>query len=174
MQNVEWAQKMPFCFVCSTIKSMKHRDYKQFVSGQYYHLFNRGNAKSDLFLDSEDFSFLLYRCKENLFGRPMPQLDAGRYVRQLLPDGSFTLIAYCLMPNHFHWLLRQNEDVPVNVFVHKICTGYSKYFNKKYERIGHVFQDQFKAVDVVTEEQLLWLSAYIHTNPVVAGLVAHS
>ena len=134
-------------------------------------MFNRGNARDETFLDTEDFSFFLYRMKENLLGRPMPGVGPGRYPRILLPADSFALISYCLMPNHFHWLIRQDSDMPISQLVQKVCTSYAKYFNGKYERVGHIFQDRFKVVPVTTDAQLLWLSAYIHNNPVVAGVV---
>lgn len=149
---------------------MNTRDNKQFVPGGYYHVYNRGNAKGEVFYDEQDFSFFLYRFKENITGRLMS--NHGRYIRRLLPAGAFTLISYCLMPNHFHLLIRQNGDIPVSELLLRICTGYSKYFNRKYERVGHIFQDQFKAIMIDTDSYLLWLSAYIHTNPVVAGLAS--
>ena len=78
---------------------------------------------------------------------------------------------YVLMPNHFHLSAMQNTDLPLSVLITKICTSYSKYFNKKYKRVGSVFQDQFKAVLIKSNEQLLYLTYYIHNNPIKAGLV---
>src|SRR3989338_5281062 len=75
------------------------------------------------------------------------------------------------MPNHFHLLLRQNLDIPTSKLLLRVCTGYSKYFNKKYEKVGHVFQDQFKQITVGDNDYLRWLSCYIHQNPKVAGMV---
>jgi len=89
-----------------------------------------------------------------------------------LPAGAFDLIAYCLMPNHFHLLLKQNSEIPISKLISKICTSFSKYFNLKYERVGSVFQDQFKSVLVESDEQIRWLIEYIHSNPVKAGIVS--
>ena len=75
------------------------------------------------------------------------------------------------MPNHFHFLLRQNSEIPTTKLLARLCTSYSIYFNKKYQRVGHVFQDKFKQVVIENNKQLLWLAAYIHQNPKVAGLV---
>ena len=75
------------------------------------------------------------------------------------------------MPNHYHLLVRQNTELPISTLVLKVCSGYGKVFNKKYDRVGSLFQDQFKAVHVNRNEYLLHLSAYIHQNPKVAGLV---
>ena len=77
------------------------------------------------------------------------------------------------MPNHFHLLVRQNTDLPITQLILKICTGYSKYFNKKYDRVGVVFQDRFKAVRIKKNNQLLWVSYYIHKNPVDSKLVKY-
>jgi putative transposase len=93
------------------------------------------------------------------------------YVRKILPAGSFTLLSYCLMPNHFHLEIRQNGNVPISKLISKVCTSYGKYFNKKYGNMGGLFQDAFKAVSINSDSQLLWLSAYTHNNPRVARLV---
>ena len=156
---------------------MKNRDYKNFVQGGYYHLFNRGNGKQDVFLDDEDRKFFLFRLKENLFPKsPEGCLLGGSqahtpYIRKILPPGCFTLLCYCLMPNHVHFLIRQNTELPISKLIGKVFTSYSKYFNTKYERVGHVFQDRIKAVRVENDSQLMWLSSYIHNNPKVAELV---
>lgn len=144
---------------------MNNRDYKQFGQGGYYHIYNRGNNKQDIFLDEEDRKCFLFRIREALY----PEYASGR--RKPLPIGSFTLLTYCLMPNHFHLLIRQNLLTPVSEFIKKLCTGYSKYFNKKHDRVGHLFQDQFKAILIPNDSYLMWVSAYIHQNPKVAGLV---
>ena len=159
---------------------MNNRDYKKFAPDCYYHIVNRGNGKQDIFLDDEDSKFFIFRLRENLFptdfrkSHPIHSRLNGRwqYIRKALPDGAFTLLCYCLMPNHFHLLIRQNALVNINKLISKVCTSYSKYFNKKYERVGHVLQDKFKAVLVASDAQLLWVSAYIHQNPQVAGLVS--
>jgi len=126
----------------------------------------------DIFKDHLDYGFFLKRLKENLFPSTWAPSAGERYERKLLPEGAFTLICYCLMPNHFHFLLRQNTELPISALMVKVCGGYSKYFNKKYSRVGSVFQDQFKASHVSDNSYLLWLSAYIHQNPRVAGLAS--
>lgn len=149
---------------------MNNRDYKQFAPGSVYHLYNRGVGKMDIFLDEEDYLFFLRRIKETLY--PALVSSVGRrYVPTKLPEGAFDLLLYVLMPNHIHFGVMQNTELPLSAFMSKICTSYSKYFNKKYDRVGSLFQDQFKAVVVTSNEQLLWLAAYIHNNPVKAGLV---
>ena len=145
---------------------MRNRDYKISAPGEYFHIYNRGNAKERIFIEDQDFTFFLMRLKQNLF----PNQEKGRSRLQFLPPDSFSVVCYCLMPNHFHFLIRQNTDLPIGKLLLKLCTSYSMYFNKKYDRVGHIFQDQFKQVLVGDNEYLTWLSAYIHQNPKVAGL----
>jgi REP element-mobilizing transposase RayT len=144
--------------------SMRYRDYKESAPGMYYHAFNRGNAKQNIFVDDSDYLFFLLRLRQNL----KPDGSEGRHFRPL-PAGAFSLVAYCLMPNHFHFVIRQNIDLSTSALIGKLCTSYSMYFNKKYERVGHVFQDQFKQIPVKDDRYLLWLSAYVHLNPVKDG-----
>lgn len=145
---------------------MSNRDYKDSAPGTYFHVYNRGNKKEDVFLDESDFRFFLLRLKQYLFS---DERDKNRL--NLLPKDSFSLISYCLMPNHFHLLLRQNLDTPTSKLLLRVCTSYSKYFNKKYDKVGHIFQDQFKQITIGDNDYLKWLSCYIHQNPKVAGLV---
>jgi putative transposase len=146
---------------------MNTRDYKQYGKGEYYHIYNRGNLKADIFLDDEDYKSFLFRLQRNLF----PEEDFSKIRTQKLPANCFSLVAYCLMPNHYHLLIRQNTDLPTSKLITKICTSYAKYFNKKYDRVGHLFQDKFRQALVDNDSYLLWLSAYIHQNPAVARLV---
>jgi len=161
---------------------MGNRDYKKFAPGCIYHVYNRGVNKINIFNDIQDNKLFLSRLRENLF----PELKLSEdvclgdsrkihtpYKRKKLPAKSFDLIAYCLMPNHFHLLIKQNNNVSVSKLIGKVCTSYSKYFNLKHKRVGSLFQDQFKAVYVDSNEYLLWLSAYIHLNPVMANLVKY-
>ena len=145
---------------------MNNRDYKNCSPGEFYHIYNRGNAKNDIFINDEDFKFFLLRLRQNLF----PDEDSSNRI-QHLPKGSFSLISYCLMPNHFHFIIKQNSEIPTSKLILKVCTSYSKYFNKKYERVGHVFQDRFKQVHINDNSYLIWLVAYVHQNPKVAGLI---
>ena len=147
---------------------MGNRDYKESGENAYFHVYNRGNSKNDIFLSDEDYRLFILRLNQNLF----PDLyKPKRIFSDPLPEGSFSLISYCLMPNHFHLLIRQNKSLPISRLILKVCTSYSKYFNRKYDRVGHVFQDQYKQVLVDHNDYLKWLSAYIHQNPVTAGIV---
>ncbi|MEK7618193.1 MAG: transposase [Patescibacteria group bacterium] len=154
---------------------MNYRDYKQFAPNTIQHIFNRGTDKQNILIDDEDRSFFLWRLKEAVFpdlfpGKPSP----GGYKKKNLPVRAFSILAYCLMPNHFHLLIRQNSEVPITKLLSKVCTSYSKYFNKKYDRVGGLFQDQYKTIRVENDAYLQWVSAYIHDNPVTAGFVSNA
>jgi REP element-mobilizing transposase RayT len=127
----------------------------------------------NIFCDKQDYEFFLNRLSENLVGT-VGKGKMGTYTRKTVPQGSFDLVAYCLMPNHFHLLLRQNTDLSISKLVSKISTSFSKYFNLKYDRVGSVFQDQFKSVVVESDAQLRWLVEYIHQNPVKAGITSRA
>lgn len=150
---------------------MNYRDYKIFFPGGVYHIFNRGVNRQDICRTDSDYSLFLWRLKEQILSIPLPLAKHNSYRRKVFQPGLFQMLAYCIMPNHFHLLVRQLGDTPVSELLLRVMTGYSKVFNIKYERIGSLFQDQFKMVRAETDEQLLWLSAYIHQNPKVAGLV---
>ena len=140
-----------------------------FSIDEYYHIYNRGNDKREIFLDDFDrdrFVKLLYLC--NSFNpvviKELPQGDTLGVDR-----GSSTLVdigAYCLMPNHFHLLVREREEGGITSFMKKLSTGYSMYFNIKNKRTGKLFEGVFKAVHVDDDQYLKYLFAYIHLNPV--------
>ena len=149
---------------------MARRDYKEFAVNEIHHAFNRGNDKMDIFRDDEDYHFFLYRLEEALYPSGESRGVKGRHMRRALPANSFSLIAFCLMPNHFHLLILQKTDLSISALMLKVLTGYSKYFNKKYNRVGSLFQDQYKTTYVQDNTQLLHTSAYIHNNPLTDGL----
>ena len=149
---------------------MNNRDYKSFSKDEIYHIYNRGNAKENIFINDQDRGVFICRLRKCLFPNDK-EFEKDRVNSTPLPDKAFSLISYCLMPNHFHFLIKQNTEIPISTLMSRLCTAYSKYFNKKYKRIGHLFQDQFKQVHIDNNEYLKWVSCYIHQNPKVAGLI---
>jgi putative transposase len=81
------------------------------------------------------------------------------------------IIAYCLMPNHFHFLLRQRTENGISKFIANLSNSYTRFYNIKHKRTGPIFQGKFKAVEVLSDEQIIHLSRYIHLNPFSAGIV---
>ena len=145
-----------------------NRDYKNFLSGNYYHLYNRGNNKQHIFIDDEDKKVFLFFLAEGVF--PGRNKTKTKRPRRLLPPGSFDVHAYCIMPNHYHLLVKQHADISIARLIQKVCTSYVKYFNKKHGRVGHLFQDKFKAVLINNDAHLKWVTEYIHQNPSEAGI----
>jgi putative transposase len=157
---------------------MGNRDYKQFAPGNLMHVYNRGNNKGKIFLDKQDrraFLFRLGLClgysEDELRREKLLSLPYSRIRITEVNKNEFKLHGFCLMPNHFHFLVEQVGDKPISSLILKLCTSYSKYFNQKYRRVGHVFQDKFKAVQIESNSQLMWSSAYVHMNAVKDGLV---
>lgn len=143
-----------------------------------YHVYNRGNGKMDIFRDHQDYVNFLERLAA-LLGMPRGALGIGSVLRgaklrlrlSCFKSGTFTVLCYCLMPNHFHLIVEQHTDAPISALMLRLSTSYSMYFNAKYEHVGHVFQDRFRAVRVDSDRYLKHLSAYIHLNPKTANLV---
>ena len=85
-------------------------------------------------------------------------------------ENGISVLCYVLMPNHFHFLLRQNSEEPVSEFMHKMLISYCMYFNKRYDVVGRLFQGPFRAKMIKTDDYLLQLSRYIHLNPIEIGV----
>lgn len=150
-------------------RPMNARDYKTFRAGYHYHVYNRGDNKEPIFLDDSDYVNFLQRLKVSM-GIPTP----SKLRIQPFPAGSFTILAYCLMPNHFHILIKQELEHSIAKLLQRVLTSYVKYFNAKYERVGNLFQDTFKAKVVDNDTYLTYLSAYIHNNPDKPSSYAYS
>jgi len=136
----------------------------------FYHVFNRGVEKRSIFLSARDYMRFLETSKHYLdhLSRLSRRSKFGnREANKPLVE----VIAYCLMPNHFHFLLKQIQEKGISTFIGKLANSYTKYFNVKYDRIGPLLQGQFKAVLVEDDDQLIHLSRYIHLNPAVSELV---
>jgi putative transposase len=145
---------------------------KTYVENGYYHIFNRGVDKRTIFQDREDYTRFLYFLKiylssTDLLHREFPLLRTNIVSNNL--HGKVELLAFCLMPNHFHLLVNQKEKDGITKFMRPLMNAYTKYFNSRHERVGHLFQGVYKAILVDTDEYLLHLSRYIHLNPLDRG-----
>ncbi len=130
------------------------RRQTQFVPGQYYHIYNRGANRDKIFFCEENYGYCLKLMKKYLLGN------------------GIAVIAYCLMPNHFHFLLRLDSDVDLSNVLACLFRAYVLAVNKQQKRSGTLFEGRFKDVHVSKDEYLQHLCRYIHANPVKAGLVA--
>ncbi|MFQ5859043.1 MAG: transposase [Anaerolineae bacterium] len=126
----------------------------EFAIGNYYHLYNRGVGRQSIFLEPGNYEFALRRIK--------------KYAREF----DIAVVAYCLMPNHYHLLVRQDADEPAGRLTQLVFNSYTKAFNKQQGRSGTLFEGRYKSIHVDRDEYLLHLCRYIHANPVKAGLVA--
>lgn len=144
-----------------------------FSIDEYYHLYNRGTDKRVIFKthhDHQRFMALLYVCNSSI---PVNVTDhfreGGNFVELFDIERGDTLVdigAYCLMPNHFHILVREKTVGGITKFMSKLSIAYSMYFNNKNERTGGLFEGPFKSKHVDTDEYLKYLFAYIHLNPI--------
>jgi len=152
----------------------------QFQNNYYYHIFNRGVDKRKVFCDKKDYSNFLIRLnilnnnskfEERIYYRNKDKAKK-EFNSKALELNSFlgglpkytNIIAYCLNPNHYHLLLKQKQENGIPIFMHKIGTGYTNYFNKRYGRSGSLFQGRYKCAPIKTDKQLLYVSAYINGN----------
>jgi len=119
-----------------------------------YHFYNRGAHRVSIFREAENYLFVLRKLK--------------RYCGTL----ALTPLAYCLMPNHYHFLIRQDGEQPAGLLPQRIFNSYTKAYNKRYEHSGTLFEGNYKVIAVKTEAHLLNLCCYIHANPVKHGIVA--
>ncbi len=148
---------------------------KQFVENGVYHAYNRGVEKRKIFLDDQDYRVFLHLLKYYLSPTDTkadhPIVKTG-HLNLLRPrplknlENDVELIAYCLLPNHFHLLLKQRSIDGMTKLLRRVATTYSLYFNRRYRRVGYLFQGRYKAVLINNDPALLHISRYIHLNPI--------
>ena len=153
----------------------------QFINDGIYHSYNRGVEKRDIFLDKQDYFRFIHDLFEfndqapagkfSQFSQAQKQQSEEKQQSEvrlpIIKPRKFLveILAFCLMPNHYHLLLKQKSEGGIVQFMQKLGTGYTNYFNKKYKRVGGLFQGSFKAIGVVKQNYLNYLLYYIHFNP---------
>ena len=146
--------------------------------GEYYHIFNRGMSKQKIFFDRRDWFRFLFLII--YFQSPTTFQNVGRLVTEfvqhsvlnnkdnvlkIIRNRHVELVSFCLMPNHFHLIIKEVEEGGISSYMQRVLNSYAKYFNKKYEKSGHLLQGPYKAVHISDNRQLVHVSAYIHKNP---------
>jgi len=145
---------------------------KEYLENGYYHIYNRGVEKRIIFLDQQDYSVFLSYLKEyllpkdekglrnRLFDPSISPRERDKIIKKLNLNNfsnEITLLAYCLMPNHFHFFIKQKSAGSMDKFMNSLGTRYTMYFNKKYKRVGSLYQGVYKAVLVDSDVQFLYL-----------------
>ncbi|MFZ5917528.1 MAG: transposase [Chloroflexota bacterium] len=128
------------------------RDLVTWQPGGYYHLYNRGARGWRIFIEPDNYFFVLWRIKHYSLAFHL------------------AVIAYCLMPNHYHLLVRQDGETPAGLLPQRVFNSYSKAYNKRYAHSGTLFEHRYRTKAVADESYLLHLCRYIHANPVKDGL----
>ena len=149
----------------------------EFIEGEYYHIYSRGNSKQKIFLDDKDrerFLKLLYLCNSK------QRIDfSNDIVKRKINAWDFekgepivNIGAWVLMSNHCHLYVTQKTEAmlpsgsAITDFMHRVLTAYSKYFNAKYSRVGSLFENKFRSVHITKDTQAKYLFSYIHLNPI--------
>ncbi|MDD2823428.1 MAG: transposase [Candidatus Daviesbacteria bacterium] len=153
---------------------------KIYCENSYYHIYNRGVEKRLIFLDEQDYKVFLSYLRDylvpkdekglrNILSSPTSNYKEKAQALKLIRLNNFAdeiiLVSYCLMPNHIHFLIKQISSNSIDRFMNSLCVRYTMYFNRKYKRVGSLYQDVYKAVLIENDSQLLHLSKYIHQNP---------
>jgi putative transposase len=167
------------CFCALPSNAQKHMRKEKITSGEYYHIYNRGINKQTIFHDRADYARFLFLILyfqstiifRNIFRFINDYLKWSKFfidnkeINEVIKFRSVVVIAFCIMPNHFHIIIKQLNDGGIASYMHRVLGGYSRYYNKKYGTSGHVFQSAYRAVHIENNAQLLYLTAYIHRNP---------
>ena len=152
------------------------------ANNEYYHIYNRSIAKYIIFNNAQEYSRMLELINILLFKNFNYQYSQFKKFSQnnqkeiidklkIQNDTLVDIICYCVMPTHFHLLLKQNVDHGITKYIGKLSNSYSKYFNTIHQRSGPLWASRFKNIRVEDDKQLLHLTRYIHLNPASAGLV---
>lgn len=150
-----------------------------FVEEEYYHIYNRGIGKRAIFKDDADYKRFLFGLLH--YQSAYPLTNVSRYIKdfdsltgfpvpsailsEIQQSRGVDLVAFCIMSNHFHLLVKERIPSGISLYMQRLGTAYTRYFNTRYEASGHVFEDRFKAKHIPDNNYLLYLSAYIHRNP---------
>ena len=146
---------------------------------EYYHLYNRGVRKQTIFHDRHDWSRFLFLIL--FLQSPKVFLNITRPTKEFVRHSMFNinpddingiiskryveLTTFTLMPNHFHLVAKEVEEGGISTYMQRVLNGYTKYYNAKYHKSGHLFQSSYRSIHIKDNTQLLHTSAYIHRNP---------
>ncbi len=142
-----------------------------FIKGEFYHIYNRGVDKRSIFKNEDDTERFFQSMEEFNVIESIGSIYENSFLKNKLgsstpksPDKLVNFVCYCLNPNHYHFILEQVADRGIEKFMHRLGTGYTNYFNNKYDRTGSLFQGRFKAVHIDSDSYLLHTSVYVNLN----------
>lgn len=144
------------------------------VSGEYYHIYNRSAFGARLFGDEREAKAFVKAMVYYTLIKPPRRLSLEKRYRENImnyDDRLVSILAYCVMPNHFHFLLKQEVEEGISKFMQRLTLSFVRYYNTLHKQKGPLFESKFKAVLIESENQLLHVSRYIHSNPVSASLI---
>jgi putative transposase len=141
-------------------------------NGGIYHIYNRGINKCEIFHDHRGYSYfisLLDHCRQ--YATPLSTFHKSKNKPPKLEitDIPIDIHAYCIMPNHFHLLLQQRINDGISAYISRVCNGYTKGYNIRFERTGPLWEGRFKAKEIGDDSSYLQVIRYIHLNPVVSN-----
>lgn len=139
---------------------------KNYGEGQYYHVYNRGVDRRNIFQDDQDYRYFMSLMKRYL--SPKTEVDSKNRDYPNYSD-LVELCAFCLMPNHFHLVFYLKERQGIEKLMRSVMTSYSRYFNTKYRRLGPLFQNVFLASRLGDERYFWHITRYVHLNPIDIG-----
>ena len=142
-----------------------------FSVGENYHLYGRGTDKRIVFLKTKDYErfislLYIFNNTKTVHVSNLSKAALEDVLNLKKEENLVKITSYCLMPNHFHILAQETREGGISKFMQKVMTGYTMFFNKKYERTGALFESSFKSIHVNNDDHLKYLLAYIHLNPV--------
>lgn len=141
----------------------------QLATGEFYHIYNRGNSKQNIFHDDQDYRYFinLLKIMNTNKGRKSSRFKSKIINEEILENNKeiISIGAYCCMSNHFHILLKQELDGGISLFIQKLSTAYAMYYNRKYKHTGGLFEGKFKSKYAGEDTYLKYLFSYIHLNP---------
>lgn len=126
----------------------------QFIRGGHYHIYNRGANRQPIFQSDDNYLYLL------------------RLLKRIAHECGVSILAYALLPNHYHWLVRQDSEIPAGSVPSRVFNSYTQAYNLAHNRSGVLFEGRYQLIHVESDEYLRQLCRYIHCNPVRHGLVS--
>lgn len=147
---------------------MGNRNHDISAVGEYFHCYNRGTDKRTIFADQQDYVYFLKSLRNYNSERPLGKLRL--YENKEVKQPLVSIVTYCLLPNHFHLLLRNEVEDGISQYLKRVSGGYTMYFNKKNDRTGSLFQGVFKSRSIHSDQDLRQLTAYVYMNNEVHNL----